>query len=85
MIEIKDLLGRFRNILLSGEVNKEIVSEIVHQIAGISIQKEKIVIKNGVIYLDIKPIYKNEVFLKKDQIFSELEKRLGKKSPKSFQ
>ena len=85
MIEIKDLLGRFRNILLSGEVNKEIVSEVIYQIAGISIQKENIVIKNGVIYLDIKPIYKNEIFLKKDQIFFELEKRLGKKSPKSFQ
>jgi hypothetical protein len=84
MIEIKDLLARFNNILLSEEGNKEIIRKIISKIINVEIKKEDIKIKNSVIYLNIKPIYKNEIFLKQDQIFLKLKESLGKKSPKNI-
>ncbi len=84
MIEIKDLLLRFSNILLSEEVKKESVRKIISENIRVAIKSEDIKIKNGTIYLNIKPIYKNEILLKRDKIFSELEKSLGKKSPQSI-
>lgn len=84
MIEIKDLLLRFNNILLSEEIKKETIKNIISEVIKISIKKESIEIKNGVIYLDIKPIYKNEIFLKRDKIFSLLKESFGKKSPQDL-
>jgi hypothetical protein len=72
MIEIKDLLARFDNILLSEEGKKESIRHAVSEIIGTDIESKDIKIKNGVIYLNIKPIYKNEIFLKQEQIFLKL-------------
>jgi hypothetical protein len=84
MIEIKDLLARFNNILLSEEGNKEIIRKIISEIIDVKIKKEDIKIKNNVIYLNIKPIYKNEIFLKQEKILSRLGESLGKKSPQNI-
>ena len=81
MIEIKNLLLNFRNILLSGEAGKGLILDAIKEIAGIQIKKEEIEIKNGILYLNIKPIYKNEIFMKRNQILVKLKESLGKKSP----
>ncbi len=81
MIEIKDLLARFNNILLGEEGKKEAIRKIISEVIKVEIKSEDIKIKNGTIYLNIKPIYKNEIFLKQDKILSKLEETLGKKSP----
>ena len=84
MIELKDLLGRFGKILETGEGSKRLVVEVIKDDTGILIESEKIKIKNGTIFLNIKPIYKNEIFLKKEKIFSKLKETLGQKAPKDF-
>ncbi len=84
MIEIKDLLLNFSKLLLSEEVRKESVRETILKITKVPIKKEEIKIKNGTLYLNIKPIYKNEIFIKREQIISELEAVLGKKTPQNF-
>ena len=81
MIEIKDLLFKFDSILLSEGKKKELVRNAISKIIKIELKSEDIKIKNNIIYLDIKPIYKNEILLKQDQIFSELEKLFGKRAP----
>ena len=81
MIEIKDLLARFSNTLLKEEIKNEAIRDVLSKAINFEIKKEDIKIKNNVVYLNIKPIYKNEIFIKKDEIMSELEKSLGKKSP----
>jgi hypothetical protein len=81
MIEIKDLLSKFRDILLSEEVKKESVRDIISKIIRTPIQIKDVKIKNSTVYLNIKPIYKSEIFLKRDEILDELEKSLGRKSP----
>jgi len=84
MIEIKDLLLKFNNILLSEEGKKEAVRNIISEVIGIQIKSQDIKIRNGVVYLNIKPIYKNEIFLKQDQIFLKLKESFGKKTPKNI-
>lgn len=84
MIEIKDLLTRFNNILLSEGGKKETIRNVISSLIKIEISSKDIEIKNNIIYLNIKPIYKNEVFMKQDQIFLKLEEAFGKKTPKDI-
>jgi hypothetical protein len=81
MIEIKDLLARFRDALLGAEDKKEAVRKIISETIKTEISTEEIEIKNNTIYLKIKPIYKNEIFLRQEEIFSKLKETLGKKAP----
>jgi hypothetical protein len=84
MIEIKDLLLRWSGLLLSEEVKKESIKNVLQEVIKIKIESTEIEIKNNTVYLNIKPIYKNEVFLQQERIISALEKTLGKKAPKNI-
>jgi hypothetical protein len=77
MFEIKDLLNRFSNILSSGEAKKFLIKEAVYETTGIQVSSEKIKIKNNIIFLEIKPILKNEIYLKKEKILQKLAEKLG--------
>ncbi|MGH2564109.1 MAG: hypothetical protein ACRDE5_06335 [Ginsengibacter sp.] len=81
MIEIKDLLNRLNKNLFSEERKREVVRNTISKIIGVGIKSEDVQIKNNIIYLNIKPIYKNEIFIKKEQIFSELQKSTNGKTP----
>ena len=84
MIEIKDLLNKFDNLLLSEKIKKDTIGDVLLKTVGISIKPEDIKIQNTSIYLKIKPIYKNEIFLNKENISKELEKSLSGKIPKDI-
>ena len=84
MIEIKDLLGRWNNILLSEEVKTESIRSAIEEAIGVPIKKEDLKVKNNVIFLNARPIYKNDIFIKKDVILSNLEKVFGKKAPQNI-
>jgi hypothetical protein len=84
MIEIKDLLTRFNNILLSEQGKIDSIRNIISEVVKIKIKKEDLKIKNNIIYLNIKPIYKNEIFIKQDEIFLKLKESLGKKAPNNI-
>ena len=81
MIEIKDLLTKFNNLLFSEEIKKSAIIEVLNKVVGLKIESKDLKIKNNIIYLNIKPIYKNEIFLKQDKILSELKEIFGKKTP----
>jgi hypothetical protein len=84
MIEIKDLLAKFNNILLGEEGKKEAIRKIISEVINAEIRSEDIKIKNGTICLNIKPIYKNEILIKQDKIFLKLKESLGKKIPENI-
>ena len=84
MIEIKDLLLVFRDALFSEEIKKDSIKNVLKQVVNLDINREDIEIKKGVLYLNIKPIYKNEILIKKDEINARLREILGKKSPSSI-
>ena len=81
MLEIKDLLAKFSNILLGEEGKKEAIRKVISDVIKLEIKSEDIKIKNGTIYLNIKPIYKNEIFLKQEEIFLKLKESIGPKAP----
>ena len=84
MIEIKDLLLKFTNTLVSEESKKQMVRNSIFEVIGIQIKNQDIEIKNNTIYLNIKPIYKNEILLKKDKISSKLKEYFGKRAPQNI-
>lgn len=85
MIEIKDLLSKFSKILSSGEVKKQIIKEALFEVLNIEIKTDNIKIKNNIVYLNIKPLYKNEILIKKEKIFEKLKEKLGtSKLPEDF-
>lgn len=84
MIEIKDLLSRFNNLLLSEERKIDVIKKIISNLLKIEIKKEEIKIKNNIIYLNIKPIYKNEVFINREKIYLSFKKELGVNFPKEI-
>ncbi|MES2315159.1 MAG: hypothetical protein V4486_00260 [Patescibacteria group bacterium] len=84
MIEIKDLLLRFSNLLLSEEIKKESIRQIISDAIGSPISLKDIKIKTNTVYLNIKPIYKNEILRKKDKISASLEASLGQHFPKNI-
>lgn len=81
MIEIKDLLYKFKNILFLKEERKKIIVQIILEITELKLKTEEIEVKNGILYLNIKSIYKNEIFIKQDKILLEFKKILNKKAP----
>lgn len=81
MIEIKDLLYKFKNILFLKEERKKIIIQIILEITKLKLKTEEIEVKNGILYLNIKSIYKNEIFIKQDKILLEFKKILNKKAP----
>lgn len=84
MIQIKDLLENLKNSLFSEELKKDEIRRIISEEIKVNLKSSDIEIKNGIINLNIKPIYKNEIFLKKEIIFLKLKDALGKKSPNDF-
>jgi hypothetical protein len=84
MIEIKDLLLRWSNLILSKEVKKESIKAVLEKVVKIKIETSDIEIKNNTVYLNIKSIYKNEIFINQEKINSSLEEVLGKRSPNVF-
>lgn len=81
MIEIKDLLSRFSNLLLSEEGKRDGVRRVIGKAIGVEISPLDIKVKNNIIFLNIKPIYRNEILLKQELIYSELKKLFGEKAP----
>lgn len=84
LLHIKDLLSGFDNMLLAGEIRTQVIREAVYTTTGIKIKKEDIKIKNEVLYLKVKPVYKSEIYLNKEKIFSVLSESLGAKTPKNI-
>ena len=84
MIEIKDLLSRWSKILSSEESQAETIREIISSVVGVDIKSGDIKIKNNTVFLNIKPIYKNEIFLKRDKIDVLLEQAFGVRSPQDI-
>ncbi len=81
MIEIKDLLNSFKEVLLGEELRKEKIAFIIENITKIKIDTKNIEVKNSKVVLDIKPIFKNEVFLKKEKILEEFRNNFSKRIP----
>lgn len=81
MIEIKDLLLKFSNLILKEEVKREVTRTVISEVIHYDIKPEEIKIKNNIIYLNIKPIYKSQILIKKEEIFNKLKENFTSRTP----
>jgi len=84
MVEIKDLLARFDKIIFSEQAHRETVRKVISEVIGVTIKPEDIKIKNNTVYLNIKPLYKNEIMIKQELIARKLSESLAGKYPKDI-
>ena len=79
MFNIDKYLGKFKKNLNSNTTNTEIIIEIVKQITGIILKKEKIEIKDGVLYIKDSPLIKNKIFINKNKLIKSLSENIEQK------
>ncbi len=84
MIEIKDLLKRFNSLLLGEFTKKEAVRDTLEKILGVSIKSEDIKIQNATVYLNVKPIIKNEILIKRAEIDNALYEIFKERAPRDI-
>ena len=77
MIEVKDLLGKFKNLLNKEEGKKLAVREVFKKSFDLDLDNDSMKFSDRVLFLNIKPILKNEIFLKKDFFISEINSMIG--------
>lgn len=81
MIEIKDLLIKFNNLIFLENLKINIIKKVFLDVLNLKLENKDIKIKNNILYLNTKPIYKNEIFIKKNLILLKLKESLKEKSP----
>lgn len=72
MFNISIYLDKFKNIESKNSVLKNIITDSVGKILKININKKDVEVKNGVIYLKVNPVVRNEMFINKVDIIKEL-------------
>jgi len=84
MKEISYFFDKFRNLLaLDGEI-KKILCLVLKKNISEEISQSNIKISKNILYLQVNSKIKNEVFIKKQQILSELKTLLGRRAPKDI-
>lgn len=66
-------MDKFKNLESKNSILKNIIIDSVGKILRISINKKDVEIKNGVIYLKVNPVVRNEMFINKVDIIKELD------------
>lgn len=81
MIEVKDLLEKFSKLILSEEGKRNSVAQAISNVLRTDINPKDVRIKGNTVYLNIKPIFKNELLLKQEKIQTELTEAFLGKNP----
>lgn len=71
MLQINQLLERFKNLKNGDKVKKQLIKEVFDK-KNIPINIDQISITKDIIFLKINPIVKTEVFLKKEEILRQI-------------
>ena len=79
MLQIGELLLKFKGLINSREEIIRISSEEISRILKKNIQKDRIVYKNAKLSLKLTPIEKTEIIIHKQAIIELIEKRSGAK------
>ena len=69
---IKDYLGKFKEILFSGEEKSRVIISIINRIISIKIENKNIQIKQPFIYIKASPLVRSEILIKKELILKEI-------------
>ncbi len=76
MQEISELLARFENIIGGKRFQKQKIVQVIKDKTNISIDTESVTLSGGVLNIKTKPIIKNEILFKKEEIIEGLKNNL---------
>ena len=79
MFNIQTFLERFKKITPPDAELRTHLSRAIKEVVGVDVAEVNIQIKNNIANLKIKPLYKSEIFIKKEKILAMMEKEIGKK------
>jgi len=74
--QISSFLDKFKKILFQKEEILVFISETIFKYTKFKIDPSKIKIKNTYIYIENSPIIKNEIFIYKNKILSDLKSEI---------
>lgn len=72
MFNISIYLDKFKNIESKSSGLKNSIIDSINKILKINIDKKDVEIRNGVVYLKVNPVVRNEIFINKVNIIKEL-------------
>ncbi|HEY4506444.1 MAG TPA: hypothetical protein VJJ24_03295 [Candidatus Paceibacterota bacterium] len=75
-----DYLSKFKNLTLPNETIRKITRETILEVSKVDVPFDKLSFRNGVVYLNIVGLPKNEIYLYKLKILEEVEKKLSKRT-----
>lgn len=78
MKQISSFFSKVKETVFSGESIKENIIEFFFEELGVRLSLKDFKINRGVLFFSGSSVFKNEVFLNKEKILSQLESRLGK-------
>jgi hypothetical protein len=79
MFNISNYLEKFKTLYSNNLYLKDTIVKVVKEITGIEVDKEKINYKNGILILNLKPIQKSELFLKKSSLLKKFDEVMPNK------
>lgn len=72
MFNISIYLDKFKDIESKSSSLKNIIIDSISKVLKININKKDMEVKNGIIYLKVNPVIRNEIFINKTKITEEL-------------
>lgn len=72
MFNISIYLDKFKKIESKSSDLKKTITDSVNKFLKITIDKKNVEVKNGIVYLKVNPVVKNEIFINKVNIIKEL-------------
>ncbi len=71
---IGSFLEKFKRLLGNDVFLREAVAQAIFNLFKIKIEPKDVIVKDGTAVIKAHPVFKNEIFLKKNQILEELKK-----------
>jgi hypothetical protein len=81
MQNLGSFFDKFKNIITGTKFQKDAIVSIVNSISKTSIKDTNVNVKDHIIYITAHPLIRNEIFMRKQKILSELKNHLGSKAP----
>ena len=81
---IGDFLKKFKNLVPHEKKVKDALVQVVQKETGILLSRESISFNNNIIFVNTVPTVKNELFMRKQCILSEMKKVMGENSPRDM-
>jgi hypothetical protein len=82
MKQIGELLERFKTLKIAHSDVKVAVRETLYSLLSIDVDEASIRVSGDVVFVQVRPIVKNQILLQKETILEELKKTLGQKAPR---